>query len=880
MAKTIGKKPVKGLRLPLSFGRSIRSLRAACLPVAPPKGPIHYEATPNIFTNSKIHPGFPLGSIGTGVVHVGSSGGFQSATINNNWMAPVEHMRGSFWAIYVEQNGQAQHRILRQGFSGGKEFLGANPIEHVRFEGELPFFRFRFTDDLPVFITVRGFSPHIPQNVRDSSLPAAIFDVDLKNVSDQVANVAFLFSWENILGIGGTGERGIVQVGKLGLGGKPGFQYDFSDQNFQERIRFHGLRGIRFFSHQVYPEGSHQRSLEGTYLLLTEELEGLEITESLGWDASEKTSSVLEQFRREGNLDGESHVTLRTPSAALCVNLNLQPQEKKTIPFYLIWWTPNHVTETQIGKRLKTSKRNGIRVGHFYENPFSSPDSLAMYVRDDKQRLQQQSAELNEIINRSSLPFYLKILLLNSTSSVRTNTVLPRDGSLYTIEGQAWDWSFGGLTGTNDQRLTSHPYAATFFTALDQTEVDSFRRLSVNGSVPHGNGNCDLALGTADVPYGRPFKLWGTFYADRWPDLNLSYILQAYRHYVTTGNQTILSESWAHIKKMFDHLKTLENPHGIPEGGSTYDVYDFKGSTTYNSFLYLAALRAGIRLAKEQGESETASELNGRKIKVLETIDRHLWNPLGYFQTSIQRDTLFYGSLAGDFIARWIGLDPYFPIYQTRTHVQSLHPLLFPHLDWQKTNQIPLAHGEFFPEGKPLDTKVMSYYKVPPYISQVISYHLLESISLGMVRPAFDALEFLFNCFYQKGHPWCTDLWGASGFNYMSLPTLWALPNLFNGASLDVPKKSLTLNVQQLPDFYGPTQTVPIFFPGFWADVHFTPGSKSVEIRVVKNFGEKPVEIENIQAGTSGLQLKTFKLDEPFVMKEGETLSLNLSQES
>ena len=62
--------------------------------------------------------------------------------------------------------------------------------------------------DLPITISLRAFSPLIPHDVRNSSLPVAIFVLRITNESRAPVDTSIALSWENILGVGGAAATG------------------------------------------------------------------------------------------------------------------------------------------------------------------------------------------------------------------------------------------------------------------------------------------------------------------------------------------------------------------------------------------------------------------------------------------------------------------------------------------------------------------------------------------------------------------------------------------------------------------------------------------------------------------------------------------------
>jgi len=558
------------------------------------------------------------------------------------------------------------------------------------------------------------------------------------------------------------------------------------------------------------------------------------------WDAFEKRPELLEVFQKTGSLDGlKANTGARKPAAAICLNHELPAKGSATATFYFLWWMPEHWVEQRPVQAFKKGNHRGQRVGHFYENHFERPESLAHYVHENVSRLWEESVALPQLVEAGTLPGWLQNALINASDSVICNAILPKAGKLYTLEGMDWGWFYGGLTGTNDQRLSAHPFTATFFPELDKTEVDSFRQLSRDGEVPHGNGNCDLSLGTAEVPYGWPVYIAGSLAEDRRPDFILSDILQTYRLGKTTGDTGWLQSAWPDMLKMLDKLKSWSR-HGIPEGGTTYDTFTFPGTFMYTATLYVTALRALKDLA-HSFQPEKMAELEALKSEAVERIEKDLWNAAGgYYQTTENRDTLFVGSLAGDWFARYAGLPPAVPPEKARQHMRKLYELLFKEKDLLNA---PSAYpnSEVRPDGKVVNSYTMGFIRVLGYAYQVVSYVGLELVYLGLVEEGLAVIEVLYDRIWQKGYPWSADLWGNAGAVYMTHPVLWALPYALTGAFLDVEKRCLTLSASALQ--HG--MAVPVCFPSCWLLIRPFATESQIEIEVRRHFRE-PLAISHL----------------------------------
>ncbi len=87
--------------------------------------------------------------------------------------------------------------------------LNATGFSSVTFDGRYPIGRVDYTDpDCPVEVTLEAFSPFIPLEVNDSSLPATVLRFRLKNRSERALDVALRATLENPVGAD-SAKRGV-----------------------------------------------------------------------------------------------------------------------------------------------------------------------------------------------------------------------------------------------------------------------------------------------------------------------------------------------------------------------------------------------------------------------------------------------------------------------------------------------------------------------------------------------------------------------------------------------------------------------------------------------------------------------------------------------
>jgi non-lysosomal glucosylceramidase len=825
-----------------------------------------FDPESGAYIDTRVARGFPLGGMGSGGIALNTDGSFGELRLNNNWMCPIRGTPGSFHALFVQRDAAAGETILlrlppgadQPGAPAWREYAGVRHVRSTTFVGTLPTFRLRYDDALPVTVTLEGFTPHVAHDLRASTLPAAVFRFHLENPGDEPLEAALLFSFENVLGRGGTGHLG-VELGPddaLRTVRQPRV-YDDVAGNHQIAVETPGRRGVRFRSTQRYDPRSHRAGVTGEYLLLVEPGDELEITVCDGWNAAAPRASVLDEFARDGRI--QSHPAARDvelrPAAAVAARTRLAPRATRDLVFVLAWWTADHVTEPALatGEATDPSAPGGTWVGHAYATYFADVDAVAAYVLDRRAELEEASTAVNRMLEDSSLPPWLLRALANSRDAILCNSVIPASGRLYTLEGVDWAWPMGGLTGTNDQRLAAHPYLSAFFTDLDLGELDTFRRLAApSGAIPHGNGNCDLGLGTTDVPYGWPMVIRGFLPAREWTDLTMSQVIQVCTAWRRTGRHDVLERFWPSLTRGMEYLHGLA-PEGVPLGGTTFDVWDLPGVFVYSATLYLAALRLMIDAAA-QLEPACAAIYQSRFAACTDVLEERLWDDRGFYRTSPDRPTLFTGALAGDWAARYAGADPVVDPARAASHLRHAHrALVLAAIRDAGGRHRPLPRAEAHPDGTPVRPALAA--SLPPdeemtYVWQVLPYQAMEQIYLGQIHEALQTMQLIYDRIWHDGLAWSAGLRATGESIYMTHPTLWAVLSAFTGTALDVPARTLVVAPRSAGEI-GELRC-PFFFPALWGTLDYHPGSGRMDIEIVRTFGA-PVTIEHVaHRGASG----------------------------
>ena len=159
--------------------------------------------------------GMPIGGICAGQIYLGGDGKLWHWDIFNrhlgtgdghyaNPMKVASPLEQGF-ALQVTANGKSQERILDAAHWKDVSFIGEYPIGYVNYADA----------ECPVSVSLEAFSPFIPLNTDDSSLPATVLEFTLKNTS-AVEVEAELAGWlENAVCLNSAQKRAGLRRNRL-----------------------------------------------------------------------------------------------------------------------------------------------------------------------------------------------------------------------------------------------------------------------------------------------------------------------------------------------------------------------------------------------------------------------------------------------------------------------------------------------------------------------------------------------------------------------------------------------------------------------------------------------------------------------------------------
>lgn len=565
---------------------------------------------------------FPLGGIGTGCIGLagdgrlidweifnrpnkGSYNGFSHFAVKAEMDGKVIDARvmcGDFQPPYIGD----LHYPNFQGFGFGVNRYSMAGLPHFKeteFNGEFPFAQINFIHErFPGSIKMTAFNPFIPLNDRDSSIPAAFFEIEITNVTQASVTYTIALSITNPLKEGINEYKKVDDINMVHLYtnlsdddinyGELCIATDWQDISYQE----YWYRGRWFDNLEKY------------------------------WrDFTSPGRLTNRTYRKENDSYIQNSSTQDTCS--LVAHIPIEPGDSKKVRFIITWHFPNCYNywsdKTCEGdsccKKPRTWK-------NYYSTIFNSAIESAVYSLKNWDRLYLQTLAFKEALFSSTLPPEVIDAVSANISILKTPTCLRlEDGSFYGFEGCHCD---SGCCEGSCTHVWNYAYALPFlFPKLER----SMRDLDFKYNQREDGGMAFRLL----LPPG----------SGRWNfrpcvDGQMGNIIKVYRDWKISGNTQWLKQHWDAVKKALEFAWSDSNEDkwdidrdGVIEGRQhhTLDMELF-GPNSWLTGFYLAALKAAAEIAEYFGEKDKSKEYMALFSKGKEWVDNNLFNGEYYHQ--------------------------------------------------------------------------------------------------------------------------------------------------------------------------------------------------------------------------------------------------------
>lgn len=560
--------------------------------------------------------GMALGGVGSGWFELRHDGRFYNWSILNNEPYGTGPRLGAigenalFFLVRYEVKGeQPRIKILeipdRHNVAAQSSQLFSYPfitgIERIGYDASFPFSRLRFTDgEMPLVIEMEAFSPFIPHDVKNSSLPAAVFNFKITSTSARPVRVELIGSFENMIG------------------------HDISRKRFTGRVdRGAGHTMLEVGAELVDPA----HDTWGTQAFSLLDCDG---TFYMGWDhrhpcwehVIEKAGlpNIDDVANRNYGKDPETGGKLARGAmrSLLAVSRELKPKAATTHTFLYTWFVPNRYAGMTHKRKEQGATLDERRLeGYYYANFFSSAADVALYVRDDLDGLTARTRRFQRDFFDSTAPAFVLDQINSHLNTFLTSAWLTKAADFGIQEGMTDDRNWGPLATIDVSMYGAVPIAA-LFPGLEQNTMRAHGRLQrPNGEIGHG---IDRNFGMIDTHEAVHSRL----------DLPSQFVLLALRGYFWTSDMGYLREMWPHVTRALEYVLRERDANGdlLPDMGGamcSYDNFPMYGAASFVASLWLAALAHAVTAAKALGDNEAVTRYSGILEKARAVFEEKLW---------------------------------------------------------------------------------------------------------------------------------------------------------------------------------------------------------------------------------------------------------------
>jgi uncharacterized protein (DUF608 family) len=445
--------------------------------------------------------------------------------------------------------------------------------------------------------------------------------------------------------------------------------------------------------------------------------------------------------------------------AVLCSGTELAPHEEGTILFTLGWFFPNHI-----------SPKSG-NIGHMYSNWFNDSVDVCRHLLRNYDESRRKTVGFANSLFDTTLDYFVADSISAQLSTLVKCTWWTKDNNFGVWEGL-------GCCGFHTTDVTyygSFSLVALFPSLQKQQMLMSAGFQREDGRIPHF---FTPDFSQTDAEYDRV-------------DMNPQFVLLAARDYLWTGDHGYLEKLWIPVVRAIENTRLLDaDDDGLPDRDcerQTYDAWDFFGCPSYVASLWLASLKAGIRLAEEMQDHARAQQWRNWFEKGVKNFER-LWNGEYYvlwkeMQEGGRTDECcMTDQINGDWFTTLMGWGPVLPPQRIRTALQAI-------FRYNYSTEHGLRNASYPPGKKPRISTAGNLQAVAPWTG--IEYAIASMfIDCGMVQEGIEVTMNIYDRYLRAGRVWnhveCGD-------HYYRAMSSWALLVSLCGFRIDVPGEKITI---------------------------------------------------------------------------------------
>jgi uncharacterized protein (DUF608 family) len=614
-------------------------------------------------TEKAVASRFLLGGIGTGNISLDQNARFCDFEI---WNKPNKGSRSpyTFFAVRAEgQDGKVYAKPLESQLASPfmhghgapvQDLGGLSRFKHSEMKGDLPFVNYTLTDEnMPLTAELEAFTPFIPLNTDDSSLPVAVLRYTIKNASNAALAVSVAGSFCNLNNISNGDTASCIN----------------------KFVKGDLFQGIHFL-----PADKTEKSPDYFEMsLLTTEKDKVSCLEKwekgAWWDGLQ---DFWNDFTSDGELTsgrsldfvGNDLIVRAAPVGSLCVKKTIEPGQSKCFEFILSWYHPNRGKSwnQESGSGCCDGSCNCATLRNYYAK-FGPALESASYLIRNLGRLEEDSRKFVKALNSSTLPDYVVEAVSATMTVIRSNTCFRvEDGTFFGWEGCS---DSAGCCDGNCTHVWNYTQSIAFlFPDLERSmrKTEFLYETEKDGR-----------------QYFRAYNYFKDSVHNMPPaaDGQLGTVIRLYRDWKLCGDDGFIREMWPNAKLALEYAFTYwdKDGDGVLDGQqhNTYDI-EFYGLSSMLGSIFYAALRAGEEIARYLGDNASAEKYRAVREKGAKKIDEICFNGEYYEQKlkDIDKYKYQYGNgcladqLFGQQLAHVSGLGYIFDKGHVKSAVKSI----------------------------------------------------------------------------------------------------------------------------------------------------------------------------------------------------------------
>jgi len=643
-------------------------------------------------SSSRVRSGIAMGGIGTGSIELRKDGNFYNWTIFNNYpygtgplfklgVNPNKAVSDSYLFFLVRYQVEGERPKLKllqlnnsinEGALEGLVYYypWMEAVDKITYQARFPFTNIQFSDDeMPFDIELEAFSPFIPHDLKNSSLPGVYFNFTIKSKTTKPVDVMLVGTLRNLV------------------------SYDTIEKAFASDL--YAENNYKFFVHsaKITNEQSPTYGQMGLGAV-----GGNEVSYYLGWEhkhpyyekllISNTLDNIDDTENRnykidDGNIIGrlESMDNDQRCFSSVAVSHKLLAGSQYKSAFFMNWNFPNKygAVNQKADKSLSNRKKQDYQInlkptkliGFYYQNYFTNIKELASYFYKNSSELSIRSHEFVDDMYASDCKQFVLDQINSQLNTFITSSTLTKEGKFLIREGlspnQPW-----GPNATIDVALYGSHIIIALFPELQKAMMRQHKNLqTAEGEINHGLG------------YDPDLTQNGTWGVYERVDLVPNYIQMVLRDYLWTNDKAYLNEMWPSVKAGIAYILKHRDKDGdqMPDMNGimcSYDNFPMYGLASYIQSQWIVALTMASEVAAEVGEKSLAKQYKSIALKGSQLMESKLWNG-SYFNLSNDYlgkkgidDGCLTDQLIGQWVAHGVGMGYIFNEQKVKTSLQTI----------------------------------------------------------------------------------------------------------------------------------------------------------------------------------------------------------------